>query len=262
MTLHNIKFSVLASGSKGNSCYIETERARILIDAGLSCREIERRLGLVGVEANSLDALILTHEHGDHMKGAGPLARRFSLPVYSSRKTFDKGLKVLGNIERPVVIQTGQTLTINDLIVETFTKCHDAADPFGVVVSCNGTRIGLVTDLGRSTRLVEDRLKKCQALIVEFNHDQQMLDEGPYPLYLKRRIKGQEGHLSNRQGADLLGAVSHCDLRHVVLAHLSEINNDKGKAREIAEEVLDTCGLGGVNIYLSLQDEALAMIEL
>jgi len=262
MTLHNIKFSVLASGSKGNSCYIETERARILIDAGLSCREIERRLGLVGVEANSLDALILTHEHGDHMKGAGPLARRFSLPVYSSRKTFDKGLKVLGNIERPVVIQTGQTLTINDLIVETFTKCHDAADPFGVVVSCNGTRIGLVTDLGRSTRLVEDRLKKCQALIVEFNHDQQMLDEGPYPLYLKRRIKGQEGHLSNQQGADLIRAVSHGDLMHVVLAHLSEINNDKGKAREIAEEVLDTCGLGGVNIYLSLQDEALAMIEL
>ena len=98
MTLHNIKFSVLASGSKGNSCYIETERARILIDAGLSCREIERRLGLVGVEANSLDALILTHEHGDHMKGAGPLARRFSLPVYSSRKTFYKGLKALVNI--------------------------------------------------------------------------------------------------------------------------------------------------------------------
>lgn len=262
MTLHNIKFSVLASGSKGNSCYIQTERARILIDAGLSCREIERRLGLVGVEANSLDALILTHEHGDHMKGAGPLARRFSLPVYSSRKTFEKGLKALGHIERPVVIQTGQTLTINDLMVETFTKCHDAADPFGVVVSCNGTRIGLATDLGRSTRLVEDRLKKCQALIVEFNHDQQMLDEGPYPLYLKRRIKGQEGHLSNQQGADLLGAVSHGDLRHVVLAHLSEINNDKGKAREIAEEVLDTCGLGEVNICLSLQEEALAMIEL
>ncbi|MCP4669161.1 MAG: MBL fold metallo-hydrolase, partial [Deltaproteobacteria bacterium] len=127
-----MKFSVLASGSKGNSCYFQTEHARILIDGGLSCRETERRLHSVGVEANSLDALILTHEHGDHMKGAGPLARRFGLPVYSSRKTFDRGRKALGNIERPVVIQTGQTLTINDLMVETFTKCHDAADPFGV----------------------------------------------------------------------------------------------------------------------------------
>ncbi|MCP4669634.1 MAG: MBL fold metallo-hydrolase, partial [Deltaproteobacteria bacterium] len=177
-------------------------------------------------------------------------------------KTFDRGRKALGNIERPVVIQTGQTLTINDLMVETFTKCHDAADPFGVVVSCNGARIGLVTDLGRSTRLVEDRLKNCQALIIEFNHDQQMLDEGPYPLYIKRRIKGQEGHLSNRQGADLLGAVSHKGLRHVVLAHLSEINNDMDKARELGEEALEKSGLGDVNICLSLQEEALAMIAL
>ncbi len=262
MTFHNIKFSVLASGSKGNSCYFQTENARILIDAGLSCRETERRLYALGVEADSLDALIVTHEHSDHVKGAGPLARRFGLPVYSSHKTFNKGAKTLGPIERPVVIQTGQTLTINDIMVDTFTKCHDAADPFGVVVSCNGARIGMATDLGRCTRLVEDRLRKCRALILEFNHDQMMLDEGPYPLYLKRRIKGPDGHLSNLQGADLLGAVSHEGLRHVVLAHLSEVNNDNAKARNAAEAALEKSGQDKVDISVGLQKEALAMIEL
>jgi len=256
-----MRFSVLASGSSGNAYYVETEQACILVDAGISCREIERRLELVGVKAKKLDALIITHEHTDHIKGAGPLARRFDLPVYLNKKTFENGRKALGNLSRPVIFQTGQTMNINDLCVETFTKCHDASDPFGLVISSNGTRIGLSTDLGKSTGLVEDRLKGCDALILEFNYDQEMLEQGPYPLAIKRRIKGSEGHLSNKQAGDLLRVISKENLKYVVLAHLSETNNQPDKAHREAEEVLGRCGLTEANILIGKQDEPGPMIE-
>ncbi len=264
-----IRFSVLASGSSGNACYVETENAKILIDAGLSSREIERRLDQVRVSPASLDAIIITHEHMDHIRGVGPFSRRFDLPIYINYKTLERGMKTFGSLSRPVIIQTGQTLTIKDLSIETFTKCHDAADPIGIILSCRdgyknltGARIGLATDFGRTTRLVEDRLKGCQALIMEFNHDQEMLDEGPYPIDLKRRIKGPDGHLSNQQAGDLLGAVSHRDLKFVVLAHLSEINNHPKKAYQEAENSLIKGSFGGVNILISKQDKPSPIIEL
>ena len=233
-----------------------------MIDAGLSCRELVRRLDLVGVDPERVDALVVTHEHSDHLKGAGPLTRRFDIPLYTNRKTLAKGLKTLGNIARPVIVQTGQTFTIRDLTVETFTKCHDAADPFGLVLSYNGLRIGLLTDLGRSTRLVEDRLKGCQALIMEFNHDPAMLDDGPYPLDLKRRIKGQEGHLSNQEAGDLLSAVSHPGLKCVVLAHLSETNNEPDRARHEATKALEKRGLSATKILIGRQNDPGPMFEL
>lgn len=257
-----MRFSVLASGSGGNVCYIETHNARVLIDAGLSCREIERRLGLIGVNAKTLDALIITHEHSDHIKGAGPVARRFDLPLYINRKTLDRGHGTLGNLSKPVIVQTGQTLTINDLSVETFTKCHDAADPVGLVLSFDGKRIGLATDLGRSTRLVEDRLRECHALIVEFNHDQGMLEEGPYPLDLKRRIKGSDGHLSNEQAGDLIREICHDNLNYLLLAHLSKTNNHPAKAHRKARDALGESGITGTNILISEQDTPSPMIEL
>lgn len=257
-----IRFSVLASGSSGNACYVESDNARILIDAGLSARRIEQRLEHVGVPPSSLDALIITHEHSDHIKGAGPLARRYDLPLYINQKTLESGRKNLGKLPRPKIIQTGRTLTIKGLNVETFTKCHDAADPLGIVLSLNGVRVGVATDLGKSTRLVEDRLKGCQALIIEFNHDTVMLEQGSYPLYLKRRIKGRDGHLSNEQAGDLLKAVCHDNLKQVVLAHLSEKNNHPEKAYQEAAEVLEKNGLLETRILISRQDESGPMIEL
>jgi phosphoribosyl 1,2-cyclic phosphodiesterase len=260
--VYNIQFSVLASGSSGNACYVETEDARILIDAGLSCSEMEQRLQEVGVSPFDLDALIITHEHTDHIKGAGPLARRYDLPVHINRRTFQRARKTLGNLSRPVIFQTGQTLTINHLMVETFTKCHDAVDPFGLVFAFNGMRIGLATDLGRSTSLVEDRLRGCQALIMEFNYDPDMLDDGPYPLEIKRRIKGADGHLSNQQAGDLLRTVSDENLQTVVLAHISETNNHPFKAHQEAANALDARGLRTTNIFISKQDEPGPMIAL
>ena len=257
-----MRFSVLASGSGGNACYVETAQSRIMIDAGLSRRELLSRLELIEVDPRTLDALIITHEHTDHVKGAGPLARLLDIPVYSNSPTLKKSVKMLGNISKPVALHTGQSITINDLKVETFTKCHDAEDPMGLIICSNGVRLGLVTDLGRSTRLVEDRLKNCHSLIMEFNYDPSMLEDGPYPLYLKKRIRGPEGHLSNQQAGELLGAVAHKDLQRVVLAHLSETNNHPNKARQEAVDALGKCGLTETEILISKQDDPGEMIEL
>ena len=257
-----IRFSVLGSGSNGNACYVETDNVRVLIDAGFSCREIERRLKLLGRTPSDLDALIITHEHMDHIKGAGPLARRFQIPVYANHKTFQNGLKVLGNLTSPVVIHTGQTLSMDGLTIETFTKCHDAADPIGLVLSSGGIRIGLVTDLGRSTRMAEDRLKGCRVLIMEFNHDLDMLERGPYPLALKRRIRGSEGHLSNNQAGDLLRTVCDGGLRHLVLAHLSEINNNPEAAYNEARTALEDRGIRDTSVLVSRQDDPIPLIGL
>ncbi len=257
-----MRFSVLASGSGGNACYVETSRARILIDAGLSGREILKRLEILGVDPAGLDALIITHEHIDHIRGAGPLARRLGLPVYLNRPTHNKGLRVLGNLPNPVVVETGRTLPIGDLRVETFTKCHDAGDPMGIVIACDGMRLGLITDLGRSTRLIQDRMKGCRALIVEFNHDEVLLDEGPYPFHLKRRILGPEGHLSNRQAGELVRLLAHEDLGWLVPAHTSRENNLPDLIRREAAGALEDCGLNRTLVQTASQDKPTPLMDL
>jgi len=256
-------FSVLASGSGGNVYYVGTAQTRILIDAGLSCRELIRRLNAVGVDSMGIDGIVITHDHSDHIKGAGPISRHFDTPVFINTPTLNKSIKRLGNIPQLNMIETGQTIEINDICVETFPKCHDAADPMGIIVSSNGSRLGLVTDLGRSTRLVEDRLKRCKGLIIEFNHDTDMLSDGTYPLNLQRRIKGPEGHLSNQQAGELLKKLSHENLKYVVLAHLSSENNLPEKALQVAREVIAECRLADrTDIQLSSQDIPMQLMEI
>ena len=257
-----MRFSVLASGSGGNACYIETDNSKILIDAGLSCRELIRRLEILEVKPVHLDALVITHEHLDHIKAAGPISRRFSIPVYINEPTMQKVKSAMGRIADLVSFDTGRNIKVKDIIIETFTKCHDAADPVGLVISSNGSRLGIITDVGRSTRLIEDRLKGCRALIIEFNHDEMMLEEGPYPLNLKRRIRGPEGHLSNRDAGELLKVISHGELKHVVLAHISEKNNLPEKAFCAANAVLTECGLDSIEILVSSQDHPVPIREI
>ncbi|MBN2061171.1 MAG: MBL fold metallo-hydrolase [Deltaproteobacteria bacterium] len=256
-----MRFSVLASGSKGNACYIETADTKIVVDAGLSCSEMIRRLKEINRTPRRLDAVFLTHEHSDHIKGAGPTARRFGATIYSNSMTLKKCSQSLGNIPC-VAVETGGYVTLNDLKVKTFTKCHDAVDPMGMIFSSNGASIGLITDLGRSTRLVEENLKECKALIIEFNHDVEMLDHGTYPLYLKRRIKGQEGHLSNKQAGELLKTVAHKGLLIVVLAHLSLENNMPEKAYHEAKDILTGCGYKKTRILISGQDNPMPLVEI
>ena len=257
-----MRFSVLASGSGGNACYVDTTQTRILIDAGLSCRELIKRLNTIDTGSARIDGIVITHEHADHIKGVGPIARHFDIPVYINTPTLGKSVKRLGNISQQKIIQTGQAITINDICIETFSKCHDAADPMGIIVSSNGSRLGIVTDLGRSTRLVEDRLKKCTGLIIEFNHDSEMLAQGPYSVSLQRRIKGAEGHLSNQQAGELLRKVSHKSLSYVVLAHLSSENNLPEKALQVARNVIDECRLDKTEIQISCQDIPMQLMEI
>ena len=254
----SMRFAVLASGSSGNACYVETAEARVLIDAGLSGEELIRRMEKAGIDPARLDGVLLTHEHIDHIRGAGPLARRFDLPVYANRLTMRRAVRTLGNLSTPVFFQTGQPITLRGLCIETFTKCHDAADPVGVMVHADGARLGIITDLGRSTPVVEDRLRGCHALVVEFNHDVRMLEEGPYPLELKRRIKGDEGHLSNLQAGGLLKALRHEALSTVVLAHLSEKNNHPEKAIDASKSALSGFR---VKVLVSEQGSVLPMTD-
>ncbi len=256
-----MRFSVLASGSKGNACYIETENTRLLIDAGLSCRELVRRMHLVGLDAAYLDAIIITHEHSDHIKGVGPISRKFKSTVFSNPSTIDRCIRTLGKTSVNDQLHVGESFKINDITVDTFKKDHDAADPIGLTVSSNGSRLGILTDVGKSTPLLEDILQDCTGMLLEFNHDIEMLENGPYPYYLKKRIKGSKGHLSNDQAGMLLKKLSHKNLKHIVLAHLSEVNNTPEKALSKARESLSECDMESIPVHVSYQDYPCPVLE-
>ncbi|RJR22523.1 MAG: MBL fold metallo-hydrolase [Desulfobacteraceae bacterium] len=256
-----MRFSVIASGSSGNMVFCEAGSTRLIIDAGITARETEKRLTALGIKPSSIDGLIITHEHLDHVKGAGSLARRYDLPVFVNARTLD-GMKAAGKLPKVLMIQTGVPFSAGEIKVNSFTKCHDAGDPIGLTLSFNGVRIGIATDLGLSTRLVEDRLKGCDALIVEFNHDEEMLESGPYPWFLKKRIRGREGHLSNTQAGGLVGEVSGDNLRYLVLAHLSKINNVPEKAMEAAKRALLERGRNKTSVLVAQESAPIPMVEI
>ncbi len=220
-----IKICVLGSGSGGNSVFVGCKDTRVLLDAGFPGSEIKGRMSLIGESMERIDAIIITHEHTDHIRGAGVLSRRYGIPVYLNRMTLDAAAPALGKLEHKVFFQPGAGIHINDLCVEPFSQPHDAEDPVGLVLKHGGRKISVVTDLGSVTHLVRERSEGSDLLILEFNHDPGMLIEGPYPWSLKQRIKSRLGHLSNEESARLLRRVAHDGLRHVFLAHLSEHNN-------------------------------------
>lgn len=228
---------VLASGSKGNSIYISNGRTAILFDAGLSGVEIERRLNSRGLSTGSLQAIVVSHEHSDHVHGVGVLSRRYGLPVYINRKTAGAVAKI-GNVHQTCFFECGVDFTIGSLRIHPFSLSHDAADPAGFTINRNGIKIGLATDLGVATAMVAEHLKDCRALILEANHDPQMLIDGPYPWPLKQRIQGRTGHLSNSDSRSLLSKITHQNLEHVILAHLSETNNTPDRAVSCISPVL------------------------
>lgn len=231
-------FSVcmLASGSKGNSIYISDSATSILVDAGLSGIEIERRLQLKGIDPNHLDAVLVSHEHTDHIGGVGVLSRRFNLPVFISRKTETAAISRIGTIAQKEYFEQGSQFTIKTLTIHPFSTSHDAVDSSGFTLSSNGIKIGIATDLGIATRMVKEHLKGCSLIILEANHDTDMLVNGPYPWHLKQRIKSRTGHLSNSEAKNLLKDIICNDLRYVILAHLSETNNHPEKALNIVSE--------------------------
>jgi len=232
----SLTISLLASGSRGNAIYISDGRTAVLVDAGLSGVEIERRLKHRQLNACDLDAIVVSHEHADHIKGVGVLARRLDLPVYLSAPTRKAAESFLGRVPEIRSFCCGRPFTINGLAFSPFSTSHDADDPAGFTITHAGIKIGIATDLGQATAVVRTYLKHCRLLVLEANHDPEMLLNGPYPWPLKQRIKSRLGHLSNREAGELLKSLLHDRLEKIVLAHLSESNNTPDRA-------LNTVGL-------------------
>lgn len=245
--------SLLASGSKGNSLLLCTDQTRLLIDAGLSARELSRRLALIGVAPDTLDAIVVTHEHIDHVRGLGLLSRRHDLPVYLHHATAGTLYGKQGPA-RLIEFETGEELAIGGFGVRAFPVTHDAAAPVGFTISGAFGKIGVATDLGLATRLVAEELHNCRCLILESNHDEELLRDGPYPWPLKQRVRGSHGHLSNRDSAGLLGTLCWAGLETVCLAHLSETNNHPRLAETAAREVLDRQTCCRPNLLLGCQE--------
>ena len=225
-----LSLSVLASGSKGNAIFVTNGTNGLLVDAGLSGKELERRLDHQGLSVESIRAVVLTHEHSDHIRGVGVMSRRYDLPVYVSAGIQPHLQRHIGNVKRIVRYQCGTPFHIAGFDIHPFSLSHDAVDPAGFTISVNGKKIGIATDLGIATETVKHHLKTCDLLVLEANHDPRMLVEGPYPWPLKQRIQGRSGHLSNQDSCELLQNVMHDGLQHVILAHLSETNNTPDKA--------------------------------
>lgn len=247
-----VRVCLLASGSRGNATLIEADGCRVLIDAGLSAREINRRLGEIGLCADDLDALLITHEHRDHVGGIGPLARRHHLPVYIVPQTA-AAIPQLGKIAALFHFMPGDRFTLGPLEISSFSITHDATDPVGFVINSSEGRIGYATDLGIATRLVADQLKGARVLVLESNHDEQMLLNGPYPWPLKQRVHGRHGHLSNRAAAELLQKLAWEGLEAVFLAHLSQENNHPQLAGQTLKDCLAQHGLCQPQIFLGQQ---------
>lgn len=249
-----LRLCTLASGSKGNCIYVEGGQAKILVDAGLSMRETRARLACIGVDASEISAIIITHEHTDHIKGVGALGRAYGMPVYLTPDTRKAGHGWLGKGLQLREFEPGSAFDILGLRIEPFSTPHDAVDPVGLVFHAGGCKAGLATDLGYATRLVMERLKGSNLLIIESNHDPEMLMAGPYPWHLKQRVAGKEGHLSNEDSVKLLTSLLDPGLSHVVLAHLSQVNNLPEIAFKAVHKALLQNSCGHIKLGVACQD--------
>jgi len=256
-----LRVGILGSGSGGNAVVLECGPHRLLIDAGFSCREIVKRMKRLEFDPSSLGGLVLTHEHNDHCRGAQRFAKKFKLPVYGTAGTLD-GAELRGEaLERSVEIRSGEPCEVAGFVVEPFLLPHDAAEPIGVLVEDpHGRRVGLVADLGCRTSLAWGRLKELDVLILETNHDLDMLRNGPYPWSLKQRVAGRHGHLSNREAAEGLPELVGDRLRWVVLYHLSRTNNLPALAAAAVGEALDREG-SPARLAITEQDHPTPWLE-
>lgn len=240
-----IRYSILASGSTGNSIYVGNGEKNILIDAGLSGKKIEEGLNKIGVNPNELDGIFITHEHDDHIKGAGVLSRRYNIPLYANEKTLDNLPNHVGEIDDSLktIFDTGTIKDLGNLQIETFGISHDAAEPVGYILRDEDMQLSVVTDLGYINTRIIDKIKGSNAFIFEANHDVGMLRMSSYPWSVKQRILSDVGHLSNEAAGEALAEIISGNTSSVHLAHLSKENNLIELARLTVKNILDDYGI-------------------
>jgi phosphoribosyl 1,2-cyclic phosphodiesterase len=248
--------TILGSGSAGNCAYVETPQARILIDAGLSLRQIRKRLAAIGRSPENLTGILVTHEHSDHVQGLLQLTKKLQVPVYCNRPTqeaieYQLRTKLLCHL-----FATGASFDLEDIIVETFSIPHDAQDPVGFLLKTAQGNIGFLTDLGHATKLALERVRRANVLVLESNHDVKLLQDCPHrPWSLKQRILSRHGHLSNEAAADAAEQIVSGDLQHLYLGHLSSECNRPQLALEVMKRRLEKIGATHVRLELTSQSD-------
>jgi len=232
-----MRFASLGSGSRGNATLVEYQGTLVMIDCGFSCRETERRMARLGCHPADIAALLVTHEHGDHVRGVAPLARKYGFPVWLTHGT----RHMLRDADLPSVQDINATarIDIGELQIQPFTVPHDAREPCQFTLLAGNRRLGLLTDTGCITPHIVASLDACDALLLECNHDSAMLVDGPYSRFLQQRVGGPLGHLSNAQAAELLARLDTTRLQHLVAAHLSDKNNQPSLARTALATAMD-----------------------
>lgn len=231
-------FCPLASGSKGNALYLGTKHTKVLIDAGLSARMIQQKLAEINVDLSDIDAIIVTHEHTDHIRGLATLGLKMGFPVFCNSETARGIYEVIGDAPKFKLFSTGEKFEYGDIEFDPFSVKHDAMDPVGFAIRLGGIKLGICADLGFVTSLVVTKLLECDYLYLEANHQVEMVHACSRPAIYKQRVLGRLGHLSNQQTAELLQKLLHSKLKHVYLAHLSSECNYPKLAEEIIKEVL------------------------
>jgi phosphoribosyl 1,2-cyclic phosphodiesterase len=231
-----MKLCSIASGSSGNCIFVGTNSTNLLVDAGVSAKRIENGLNGIDILPDTIQGVLVTHEHSDHVQGLGILARKYHIPIYATYETSVaiKKIKSLGDIPDELIhfIQPDEAFQINDISVEPFSTSHDASNPVCYSFQSDGHKIGIATDLGKYDDYIVSKLDSSEILFIEANHDVNMLMVGKYPYYLKQRILGDRGHLSNETSADLISKLINPRLQHILLAHLSKENNYEELAYE------------------------------
>lgn len=251
-----MEFASIASGSSGNCIYIASAHTRLLVDAGLSGKRIEAGLASLSLTGYDIDAMLVTHEHNDHVDGVGIMSRRFDIPVYATEGTWDKMPEKVGRIKPSLknALYSGETLIINDLCIKPFDIPHDAAQPVGYTISDGKEKITVATDIGHITDEVKENIKDSTILLIESNHDVDMVKTGPYPYPLKQRVLSDFGHLSNDNCGKMLKDVVSSKVKHIFLGHLSSENNTPMLAFDTVKRTLESEGVvigGDVNMYVA-----------
>ena len=246
----------LNSGSNGNCYYVGSATDAVLIDAGISCRETEKRMKRRGLDLSAVRAIFISHEHSDHINGLATLSKKYQLPVYVTQKTqsFGRAWVEAGLVRRFV---SSETIEVGDLRIKAFSKCHDAEDPHSFVVSDGKVNVGVFTDIGQPCRNLITHFRQCHAVFLESNYDENMLMGGDYPLHLKKRISGGNGHLSNREALDLFRRHRPPFLTHLILSHLSKNNNHPDIVRGLFEPYSSQ-----IQLYVASRDEESPLFEI